>query len=51
MRLEMTEKLFRIYYEIRRKAHHRLLKNKDISIITNIEKDFIIMTNSHFLNG
>lgn len=52
----MTEKLFRIYYENRRKAHHRLLKSKDISIITNncpggkLAHDFGIQLNTPVVN-
>lgn len=56
MRLELIEKFFRIYYEIRRKVRHRLLKNKDISIITNnclggkLAHDFGLQINSPMVN-
>lgn len=52
----MSEKLFRIYYEIRRKVRYILLKDKDISIITNnclggkLAHDFGLPLNSPVVN-
>lgn len=52
----MTDRLFRLYYEIKRKLRYRLLKNKNISIITNnclggkLSHDFGLKLNSPIVN-